>query len=228
MLILTIAMSQEAALLIEALSPAPDIGGRKAYGGALACGGVTLLLTGMGMVNAAQATTAALERLPGAVGVINLGCAGAYEGSGLAVGGVAIADRVIHADMGVQTAKRLHGLGKIGIALGSGADGQDIFNDIACDSALSARLLAAAPDALTGAFATVGRVSGDPATARSVAARWPVIVEEMEAAAVAQVAAHYGLPFAAVRGVSNITGDRGLDVAAGAEAAQRVVLAMGA
>lgn len=228
MLLLTVAMSQEAMLLVEALKPILDIGWRKSYSGKLVCGDVLLVLTGMGVVNAAQATTAALETSPDVQGIINLGCAGAYLGSGLAVGQVAIADRVIHADMGVQTAKRLHGLRKIGIALGASPQGQDIYNEIDCDQNLTDRLRTAAPDAQTGAFATVGRVSGDPATADALAARWPVIVEEMEAAAVAQVAAHYGVPFASVRGVSNITGDRSLDVAAGAEAAQRVVMALGA
>ena len=228
MLILTVAMPQEAQQLTAALEPLRDIGRRRVYGGQLACGEVLLVLTGMGMVNAAQAVTAVLEATPGATEIINLGCAGAYGSSGLAVGDVAVAQRVIHADMGVQTARRLHGLHKIGIPLAASAGGDNIYNEMTCDPVLSQRLKAAAPQAASGAFATVGRVSGDPATAEALAARWPVIIEEMEAAAVAQVAAHYDVPFAAVRGVSNIAGDRGLDVAAGAESAQRVVLAMGA
>ncbi len=228
MLILTVAMPQEAQLLTAALEPVRDIGRRKVYGGQLFCGEVLLVLTGMGMVNAAQAATAVLEATLGATGIINLGCAGAYRSSGLAVGQTAIADKVIHADMGVQTARRLHGLHKIGIPLAASFGGEDIYNEMTCDPILSRRLGNAAPLAATGSFATVGRVSGDPATAEALADRWPVIIEEMEAAAVAQVAAHYDVPFAAVRGVSNIAGDRGLDVAAGAEAAQRVVMAMGA
>lgn len=52
-------------------------------------------------------------------------------------------------------------------------------------------------------------------------------MEEMEGAAVGLVARWYAKPFAALRGVSNPAGLRELDLAAGAEAAQRALLALG-
>ena len=69
-------------------------------------------------------------------------------------------------------------------------------------------------------------MSGDPATASVLELAWGAIVEDMESAAVGMVAALYNKPFAAVRGVSNQAGDRNLDLAAGAEAAQQVILSM--
>lgn len=229
--LITVAMAMEARLLIPRLNPAPPLGGRPCYAGELpgpAAGRrVILLLTGMGQVNAAQATTAALELRPEVEAVVNLGCAGAYPGSGLAVGQAAAASQAVHADLGVLTARRWHPLDLTGIPLLDDAQGRPVFNRLPVDQALTNDLCAARPglpDLPRGAFATVNQVSGDPATAAALEQRWSALLEDMETAAVAQVAAWYHKPFAALRGVSNIAGSRELDVAAGAEAAQRALL----
>ena len=87
--LITVAMEMEARLLIERLAPAPTLDGRPSFAGELpgpAAGRrVCLLLTGMGQVNAAQATAAALERLAEVEAVLNLGCAGAYLAADRAV-----------------------------------------------------------------------------------------------------------------------------------------------
>lgn len=226
--LVTVAMEMEARLLIPRLAPAPLLGGRPAYAGELpgpAAGRcVVLLLTGMGQVNAAQATAAALERLPEVAAVINLGCAGAYPAAGLAVGQAAAASQAVHADLGVLTARRWHPLDLTGIPLARDPQGRPVFNRLPVDQALTDALCVRRPGLPRGAFATVNQVSGDPATAQALEQRWSALLEDMETAAVAQVALHYAKPFAALRGVSNIAGQRELDVAAGAEAAQRVLL----
>jgi len=222
--LITMAMPEEAGLLIPRLRPRGRIGRHPAYEGSLAGERVLLLLTGMGQVNAAQAAAAALETRPGIQAVLNLGCAGAYPDSGLALGRAALASEVVLADMGVQTAGRLHDLDKVGIPLLRHPQHGELYNRLPCDHALSERIAAANPGLARGVFATVGRISGDQTTARAVAARWGALLEEMEAAAVALVALRYGRPFAALRGVSNQAGHRELDVAAGAEAAQQALL----
>jgi futalosine hydrolase len=226
--LITVAMELEARLLIARLAPAPSLGGRPCHVGVLpgpAAGRrVLLLLTGMGQVNAAQATTAALERLDEVEAVINLGCAGAYPGSGLAVGQAAAATEAVHADLGVLTARRWHPLDLTGIPLLRGPQGLPVFNRLPVDQTLTDALCAARPGLPRGAFATVNQVSGDQATALALETRWGALLEDMETAAVAQVAALYAKPFAALRGASNIAGQRELDVAAGAEAAQKVLL----
>ncbi|MEW5914371.1 MAG: futalosine hydrolase [Thermodesulfobacteriota bacterium] len=219
--LLIIAMEAEARLLISRLTPAEAIGGRPAFAGRLGGQDMLLLLSGLGQVNAAQAVTAALETRPEIAAVVNLGCAGAYPDSGLRQGQAILASEVVLADLGVQTQDYLHGLEKVGIPLAQG-----VYNRLPCDAGLNQRLLAARPELAQGVFATVGRVSGDQATARAVAARWGAAVEDMESAAVGLVARHYGRPFAALRGISNLAGQRELDVAAGAEAAQRALLAL--
>jgi futalosine hydrolase len=225
--LLTAAMPQEAELISARLEPADPVGRHPAWRGRLGKRQVRLVLTGMGMVNAAQATTAALEDEPDPAGVINFGCAGAYADSGLALGEAALATEVVLADMGVRTSRRLHGLETIKIPLVENDAHKALYNRLPVAAKLSASLAAASPGLAQGVFATVAQVSGDDQVAQEVGRRWGAMLEEMEAAAVAQVAAHYGLAFAAVRGVSNMAGRRQLDLRAGAEAAQRVILAWG-
>lgn len=102
--LITVAMAPEARLLTTRWQVAGDIGRRPCWRGSLAGRDTLLLLTGIGQVNAAQAVTAALEAEPGIEAVFNLGCAGAFEGSGLRIGQAALASEVVLADMGVQSA----------------------------------------------------------------------------------------------------------------------------
>lgn len=190
------------------------------YRGALGGREVALVLTGMGLVNSAAALAAALEHLPRPAALINLGCAGAYAGSGLQVGQAALASQVVLADHGVRTSRKLHGLEKTGIPLLQ-HQGEAIYNRLPCHGGLNRRL--ALPELAQGVFACVAQVSGDAATAAAVEERWGAILEDMESGAAAQVAALYDLPFACLRGVSNLAGARELDVKAGAEAAQKAL-----
>jgi len=219
--LLSLAMPTEAELLIGRLEPAPPVGRWPLWRGKLGGQAVALLLTGMGLVNTASALAAALERLPAVTALINLGCGGAYANSGLQVGQAALASQVVLADHGVRTSRKLYGLEKTGIPL-LRHRGEEIYNHLPCHQELGSRLVL--PGLTQGVFACVAQVSGDPATAAVVETRWSAILEDMESGAVAQVAALYDLPFACLRGVSNIAGARELDVKAGAEAAQRALL----
>lgn len=219
--LLSAAMAQEARLLTGRLRPQEPAGRWPLWRGELGGQEVWLVLTGMGLVNAACALSEALHRLPRVAALINLGCAGAYAKSGLGLGQAALASRVALADHGVRTTRRLHGLEKTGIPLLEIA-GRPIYNILPCHAGLNQRL--AGPDVVVGVFACVAQVSGDAATAAQVEERWGAILEDMESGAAAQVAALHGLPFACLRGTSNLAGARELDVAAGAEAAQRALL----
>ncbi|CAO0821032.1 Futalosine hydrolase [Desulfarculales bacterium] len=225
--LLAVAMESEARLFIPRLKPVPAVGCKPCFRGRLAGREVYLLLTGLGPVNAAQAVAAAAESLPGVEAVLNLGCAGAYAGSGLKVGETALATEAVLADTGVLTQRGWHPLEKLGLPLLRDGQGRDYYHRWPCDPGLNALLVGAALGLRQGVFATVNQVSGDVATAAGMEDRWDALLEDMESAAVAQVAALYGLPIACLRGVSNIAGQRELDVAAGAGAAQEVLLALG-
>lgn len=225
--LLAVAMEPEARLLIPRLKPAPPLGRKPCYQGRLAGRQVHLVLTGLGLVNAAQAVAAALERLPGVEAILNLGCAGAYAGSGLKVGDAALASQAVLADGGLLTSQAWRPLERLGLPLFTDGQGRDYYHRWSCHPGLNDLLARARPGIRQGVFATVNQVSGDPATAVVMEGRWSALLEDMESAAVAQVAALYGLPCACLRGVSNIAGQRELDVAAGASAAQEVLLALG-
>ena len=72
------------------------------FGGTVGTSAVLLAVTGMGKVNTAMAITALFERnRPGLL--INTGCAGAYPGSGLKLGDLALATAEVYGDEGVMT-----------------------------------------------------------------------------------------------------------------------------
>ena len=116
--LVTAAMSPETRLLTARLEPGGEVGRRPCWRGELVGHEVLLVLTGIGQVNAAQATTAALEAEPAVSAVFNLGCAGAYAGSGLQIGQAALASEVVLADMGGAERREAARSGRGGHRLG--------------------------------------------------------------------------------------------------------------
>lgn len=188
------------------------IGRKPAAEGTLAGRHVVVIEGGMGKVNAAQALTAALER--GRVGgIVAFGVGGAYPGSGLEVGGLALASAEIYGDEGVDAPGSWLSSADIGIPLLHGEEGP-VYNEIP----LSPARLATASGALTdsglahgvGPFVTVSACSGTARRGEELRRRHAALVESMEGAAYAHVAALYAVPCVEVRGISNAVEDRDL------------------
>jgi futalosine hydrolase len=208
------------------------IGGRECAAGLLDGRSVVLVPGGMGKVNAAQATTAVLERFA-VRGLVNFGVAGAYAGAGLPVGAVALATTESYGDEGVDAPGGWLSTREIGIPLLERNDRRH-FNTFPLADALvdaAAERLAAAGIAFQrGPFVTVSACSGTAARGAVLAERFGAVCESMEGAAVAHVCAMYGVPFLEVRGVSNLVEDRDLagwklrEAAAAAAEAARVLL----
>ena len=225
------AVAAEAEPLQSSLTDAAptQVGRRPATAGFLGDQPVLILPTGMGKTNAAQALTALLESRP-IRGVIAFGIAGAYAGSGLDVGDVALASAAIYGDEGVQAPDGWIGTDEIGIPLL--AHGPDMFfNTFPLDAARVAaaeRALAAAGIAVrTGSFLTVSCCAGTARLGAGRAARWGAVCEDMETAALAHVAVLYSIPLLAVRGVSNAVEDRDPSRWRIAEASRAVCEAVG-
>lgn len=207
------------------------VGGRPVTGGVL--GGVeALLLTGgMGKTNAAQSLTALLEHHR-VRAILAFGVGGAYPGSGLEVGDVALASSEVYADEGVAAPEGWLSTESIGIPLAS-VGGVDLFNAFPVHPALleiaGDALRAAGIGPVAGPFATVSCCSGTFDRGLEIAGRFGAICESMEGAACAHVAALYGVPFLEVRGISNTVEDRNLsrwrlaEAAAAAAAAAAVI-----
>jgi futalosine hydrolase len=161
---------------------------------------------GVGKTSAAMRLTAALiERRPSAV--IAFGIAGCYPASGLAVGQLCLPIEDRFADEGVATAEGFVSLADL--QLGE-------VGPFAADAGLVERLSAALGSPRRISAATVSTCSGTDAHARMLEDWTRAHVETMEGAAIALVCRHHGVPWAAVRCISNRTGDRargGWDVA---------------
>lgn len=212
--LVTASTDMELSLLISATSalPVPGIGHLKVHRGSCGPKEVIFAVTGIGKVNAACASTLLLERFSPPL-LINTGCGGAFPGSGLEVGDLAIASSECLADEGVETPKGWKGLDLIGIPVCQSA-GERIFNEIPVTRELVEPALKKAHDhgyrAAQGRFLTVSTCSGTTARGRELSERFPGICENMEGGAVALVAHIYGVPFLEVRGISNPVTDRNL------------------
>lgn len=213
------------------------VGRKPAWTGMLAGTPVILLMGGMGKTNAAQALAALLETRP-VRGVVGFGVGGAYPGSDLDVGGLALATAEIYGDDGVEAPEGWLSTEAIGIPLLETARGAG-FNEVVLDEdrvrAAGRALASAGLEVTSGPFVTVSACSGTRARGDALRARFGAICESMEGAACAHVSALYEVPFVEVRGISNLVEDRDLsrwklrDAAhAAAGAVERIVAAWAA
>ena len=198
------------ALLLE---PKPfAVGRRPAVSGRLEGREVVVISGGMGKTNAAQALTALLETREVA-GVVGFGVGGAYHGSGLEPGDVAIATSEIYGDEGVAAPQGWLTTREIGIPLLEQGALRN-FNEFPIApprlAAAVRALRAAGIVPVAGTFVTVSCCSGTAARGEELARRFGAICESMEGAAYAHVAALYEIPFLELRGISNLVEDRDL------------------
>jgi futalosine hydrolase len=205
-----------------------EVGRKPGWSGVLDGAPVILLLAGMGKTNAAHGLTALLEK-HAVRGVLGFGVGGAYAGSGLRIGDVALASRAVYGDDGVETPGGWISTEGIGIPLLERGT-ERTFNELTLDPVRVARaadaLAAGGVHVRVGAFVTVSACSGTAARGAELAERFGGVCEGMEGAALAHVAAIYEVPFLELRAVSNLVEDRDLTrwrLTDAAEAAQRAV-----
>jgi futalosine hydrolase len=209
------------------------IGRKAAWTGTLDGAPVLVLPAGMGKTNAAHALTALLETRA-VRGVVGFGVGGAYPGSELGVGDVALASAAVYGDEGVEAPGGWMSSEGIGIPLVD-QGGMRIFNEFALDpdrvERARAALEAAGVSTRVGPFVTVSACSGTTARGEVLARRFGALCEGMEGAALAHVAALYDAPFLELRAVSNLVEDRDLsrwrlaEAAGTAQQAVRIVAA---
>ncbi len=220
---------QELSLLVRAACARQRGAGSGVYDARIGGREIILAVTGMGKVNAASTITALLECTPPQL-LVNTGCCGAYRGSGLEPGDLAVATAEIFADEGVLTPAGWRPLEFIGIPFLEHG-GKPLFNEFPL-SAQAAEKAVHLADSLgismrSGRFLTVSTCSGTSARGDELCRRFGGICENMEGAAAAQVALRYGVDCLEIRGISNMVEDRDLsrwDIPRAVEAAQSFVL----
>jgi futalosine hydrolase len=193
---------------------------------------ILLCIGGMGKVNAAHASTLMLARFdPEALVVFGIG--GAYPSSGAGIGDLAIAKEEVAGDEGVLTREGFKDTRYIGIPLLKTAT-TEVYTTYPASEPLvhrSLESLAAHRNSRqgkihVGSFVTLSTCTGTTERAKELEERYHGLCENMEGAAVAQVAALHGVPWLEVRGISNIVEDRDLkkwDIPKAAGAAQQAV-----
>ena len=225
------AVPRETALLEASLDNRTRLepGALEAVEGHLGTQRVVVCTGGIGKVNAAVATTALIERMQPQL-VINTGCAGAYPGSGLSIGDLAVASEEVLGDEGVITSGGWLDFRAMGLPMLVQGE-ERYYNEIplsrhTVDSAL--RLAALHGTALArGRFVTVSTCSGTRMRGEELVQRIGAIAENMEGAAVALTCLRYGIDCLEIRGISNQVEERnmeGWDIPAAVEAAQRFVI----
>lgn len=188
-------------------------GGFPVWGTETAAGRVIMAVTGMGKINAAAATALLCER-HGPELIINTGCAGAFPESGLTLGDLALATVEVTADEGVDTKGGWLSYRDIGIAAVE-RQGMRYYNEFPLSPVAALRALRLAEELgvtlVSGKFLTLSTCSGSAERGRRLYERSGApLCENMEGAAVAQVALRYGVACLEIRGVSNLVEDRDL------------------
>jgi futalosine hydrolase len=187
---------------------------------------IYLALTGIGKVNAAIVTTHLIEQLKPNL-IVNTGCGGAYSGSGLSVGDLAIATAEIYGDEGVLTVNGWHTLEIIGIPSVE-RKGNRYSNEFPLSMEQAVRVFRFATSlglpVKRGKFITVSTCSGTTMRGDELEKRFGGICENMEGAAIAHTSLLYDTPFLEVRGISNMVEDRDIskwDIPRSVEMTQR-------
>jgi futalosine hydrolase len=212
-----------------------QLGSKAIIAGTFAGREVLLCVGGMGKVNAAHAATLMIaEFAPEALVLFGIG--GAYPSSGAAIGDVALAHQEIAGDEGVLTHDGFMDTEHIGIPLIKTASSVIYTTYPASEPLLKRSLRRLITTAESGSgkvhfgpFVTLSTCTGTSARARELEERYHGLCENMEGAAVAQVATLHGVPWLEVRGISNIVEDRDLskwDIPRAAGSAQRAVVSI--
>jgi futalosine hydrolase len=223
-------VERELSLLVRELhaEPVDDPHGRRIWRVSGPPGPIYLAVSGIGKVNAAVASTLLLERFSPRL-LVNTGCGGAYQGSGLQVGNLAVATAEVYGDEGVITVNGWHSLELIGIPSVE-RKGNRYSNEFPLSMQAAAKVFQFATSlglpVKRGKFITVSTCSGTSHRGDELYSRFGGICENMEGAAIAHVALLYDTPCLEVRGISNMVEDRNIakwDIPLSVEMVQRLL-----
>jgi futalosine hydrolase len=197
--LLIVAAPAEACAVLHACDVDPSLAERQWEPVELTTG-LTLLITGIGKVNAAGAV-ARFAHPSRCARIVSLGLAGILPGAPLDIGDAVAASASIYADEGLLTPDGFLDCAAMGFpplaGMGSAFPAADDLLGL-----LAPLVRMAAP------IATVSTCSGTDELAAQVGQRTGAVAECMEGAAIAHVARRLGIPHADVRIISNTTGER--------------------
>lgn len=212
------AVSQELAGLVPLVKDRRQtaVGRRRLISGRLAGTPVRLLITGPGIVNTVHAATAAVEDHPPAL-LIQTGCAGAFQESGLEIGDLAVAAEEIDVQLGIEPETADDPVLPLPFPLMRRGD-VEIRHRYPLDGKWRRRALAVLEAGFAGIcrvgdgpFATVSTITATDRRAEALYHRYRPCMEAMEGAGTAYLALHYDLPLVEIRCAGNRVGRRDRD-----------------
>lgn len=185
-----------------------DTGWTEAVRGRLAGLAVVAQALGVGKARTAAGLAWAV-RAHRPAAILQIGVGGAYLGSFLSVGLAMLADADLELDLGVAGDEGWADFEALRVPLLPSRPGERPIADRAVPTDPRwTGLLAAASGLPRGRFATLDAVTADVERGAAMQRRFDVAIESMEGAAAAAVAARLGVPFAELRAVSNLVGER--------------------
>lgn len=231
----TVVIIGAVALELELLEKALAYSGRVKTGGFEYVEGtignlrIVISTSGVGRNNAAAATAVMIDRYHPQL-VINTGCAGAYFGSGLAVGNLVVASEEILAEDGVIVTEGWKDLRYMNIpSVEQG--GRCYYNVLPLSRHASEKAMQMADYygvfLMRGRSATVSTCSGSRQRGKELFQHWNVVMENMEGAAVAQICLRCSVDCLEIRGISNQVEERDMkkwNIPLAVGAAQRFIL----
>jgi futalosine hydrolase len=176
--------------------------------------GYDILITGPSVINASHALTIALERHRPKI-IIQTGYAGVFKESNLKIGDISIATEERYIHTGVESHSSYMIPADLPFELIENAPGTKSgvyrFNKEYTDSAYQILLencLAKRYSIAKGTVLTVSTITATQETATHLSKAFSPLMEAMEGAASAHIAALYNLPFLEIRSGSNYVGER--------------------
>jgi futalosine hydrolase len=234
MIALLAAVPEETNLIRAALQDCAQesVNGIDVISGTISGSEIALAHSGIGKAAAAATAVSVLSSCqPEAL--LLFGCGGAYLGTTLGLGDLALASGEIFGDEGVVTPTGFQDLAETKLAMRRTPE--KLYNNWPTDKELhdwaQPLLQAHATNnkikLRSGPFVTVSTCTGSTVVATKIVQRTKGICENMEGAAVALACQQLSTPLLEVRGISNLVEDRDTsrwDLPAGMAAAQRAVL----
>lgn len=217
-IIIVAAVYEEVALLVDRLKRPVmlNVGGRKIFSGHLERKPVNILISGPGLVNTVQALSAAIENSRPSL-IIQTGCAGAFNKSGLQIGDIGIATEEIDIHLGIEPETEDQPLNELPFPLIK-KDNIGIKNRYPFDQKLVDSAFTSVKEAfecsdirvIKGPFVTVSTITATDKKARKLYEQFSACMEAMEGSGAAHLSIHYGIPFLEIRSASNLAGKRDL------------------
>ncbi len=186
-------------------------GGRKTICGLIGSKKVVLLVTGPGIVNTARALTREIEKNRPNL-IIMTGCAGAFPGTGLNIGDLAIATKETDVHLGVE-GKNMPDPLPFSIL---SRRGRKFKNSYPADweyikiawKILKPECEKEKINLKMGPFITVSTITATKTRVKHLYAAFRPLMESMEGSAAAHIALYYDIPFLEIRAASNMAGQR--------------------